>query len=123
MLRYRTAFIRSLVLISLATWVLADPLSLLQALTDPQEYSAACNVVRNAPVGTHGIQHHSDVLISSSTEGNPNSGEDPQSDELSFGDRNTLRLPDRSRAMALTGAFPHCFFFYTSAAPRAPPSA
>jgi hypothetical protein len=123
MLRYRTAFIRSLVLVWLATWVLADPLTLLQALTDPQEYSAACSVIRNGPVGTHVTQHHLDVLISSSTEGNPNSSEDPQSDELGFGDRITLWRPDRFRSVVQTVTLPHCFPFYTSAASRAPPSA
>lgn len=123
MLKYRTNFIRGLVLVWLATWVLADPLNLLQALTDPQEYSAAHSVIRNGPVGTHVTQHYLDVLISSSTEGNPNPNEDPQSDELGFGDRDTLWRPDRLWSVALTVALLHGFPFYTSAAPRAPPSA
>ena len=122
MLRYRTAFIRSLVLVWLATWVLADPLCLLQALMAPQEYSAAHSVIRNGPVGTHVTPHHLDVLISSSTEGNPNQNEDPQSDEFGFGHRGDLWRPDRVRSVALTVALPLYSPFSTSAAPRAPPS-
>ena len=63
MLKYRTAFMRSLVLVWLATWVLADPLCLLQELMAPQEYSSTCSVIRNVPVETHVTQHHMDVLI------------------------------------------------------------
>lgn len=122
MLKYRTAFIRSLVLVWLATWVLADPLCLLQELMAPQEYSAACSVIRNGPVGTHVAQHHLDVLISSSTEGNPNQSEDTPSDEFEFRDRVDGRS-DRVRSVALTVALPPCFPFSTSADPRAPPSA
>ena len=122
MLKYRTAFMRSLVLVWLATWVLADPLCLLQELMAPEEYSAACSVIRNGPVGTHVTQHHLDALISSSTEGNPNRSEDTPSDEFEFRDRVDGRS-DRVRSVALTVALPPCFPFSTSAAPRAPPSA
>lgn len=122
MLRYGTAFIRSLVLVWLATWVLADPLCLLQALMSPQEYSAVGSVIRNGPVRTHVTQHHQDVLISSSTEGNPNRSEDTYSDEFGFGDRVDVWRSDCIRSVALTVALPLCFPFSTSAAPRAPPS-
>ena len=123
MLKYRTAFIRSLVLVWLATWVLADPLCLLQELMAPQEYSAAGSIIRNGPVGTHVTQHYLDVLISSSTEGNPNQSEDTQSDEFGSGNRIDPRRFDRARPVALTVAFQLWFPFSTSAAPRAPPSA
>ena len=123
MLKYRTAFIRSLVLVWLATWVLADPLCLLQDLMAPQEYSAACSVIRNGPVGTHVTQHYLDVLISSSTEGNPNQSEDTPSGEFEFRDRVDVGRSDHVRSVALTVALPLCFPFSTSAAPRAPPSA
>ena len=122
MLKYRTTFIRSLVLLWLATWVLAEPMGLLQALMAPQEYSAACSAIRNGPVGTHVTQHYSDVIISSSTEGNPNRSEDPPSDEFGFRDRVDERS-NRVRSVALTVALPLCFPFSTSASPRAPPSA
>ena len=123
MLRYRAAFIRSLVLVWLVTWVLADPLCLLQALMVPQEYSSAGSVIRNGPVGTHITPHHVDVLIGSSAEGNPNQNEEPQSDELGFGDRLVEGRLDRVRSVVLTVVSPRCFPFSASAAPRAPPSA
>ena len=122
MLRYTMVFTRILVLVWLAAWVLADPLFLLQELMAPEEYSAACSVIRNGPVGTHVTQHYLDVLISSSTEGNPNQREDTPSDEFEFHDRVDGRS-DRVRSVALTVALPPCFPFSTSAAPRAPPSA
>ena len=124
MLKYRTAFIRSLVLVWLATWVLADPLCLLQELMAPEEYSAACSVIRNGPVGTHVTQHHLDVLINSSTEGNSNNqSEDTPSDEFELRDHVGVWRFDRVQSVALTVALPPCFPFSTSAAPRAPPSA
>ena len=124
MLRYGRAFVRSLILVWLATWLLADPLFLLQGLMAPEEYSAARSVFRNGPAGEqHFAAHYSDVLISSSTEGNPNQSEDTQSDEFGSGNRIDPRLFDRARPVALTVAFQLWFPFSTSAAPRAPPSA
>jgi len=123
MLRYGSAFVRSLILVWLATWLLADPLLLLQGLMTPVEYSAARSVIRNGPVGKHLEQHYSDFLISSSTEGNPNKSEDTQSDEFGSGNRIDPRRFDRARPVALTVAFQLWFPFSTSAAPRAPPSA
>jgi hypothetical protein len=123
MLRYGPAFIRSLVLVWLATWVLADPLFLLHELMAPQEYSAAHSFIRNGPVEKHLAQHYFDVRISSSTEGNPNQSEDIQSDESGSGSRFDLRRFDRARSVALTVTFQHWFPFFTSAAPRAPPFA
>jgi hypothetical protein len=102
---------------------LADPLFLLQGLMAPQEYSAARSVIRNGPVGKHLEQHYLDVLISSSTEGNPNQSKDTQSDEFGSGNRIDLRRFDRARSVALTVALQLSFPFPTSAAPRAPPSA
>ena len=123
MLKYRTAFIRNLVLVWLAIWVLADPLCLLQELMAPQEYSSTCSVIRNVPVGTHVTQHHLDALISSSTEANPNRSEDTTSDEFEFRERVDVWRFDRVQSVAPTVALPPCFPFSTSAAPRAPPSA
>ena len=124
MLRYGRAFVRSLILVWLATWLLADPLFLLQGLMGPEESSAARRVIRNGPAGEHHFAaHYSDVLISSSTEGNPNQSEDTQSDEFGSGNRIDPRLFDRARPVALTVAFQLWFPFSTSAAPRAPPSA
>ena len=123
MLKYRTAFTRILVLVWLATWVLADPLSLLQELMAPEEYSAARSVIRDGTVGNHVAQHYLDVFISSSTEGNPNRSEDTLSDEFEFRDRVDVWRSDRARSVALTVAFQPWFPFSTSAAPRAPPSA
>ncbi len=123
MLRYTTAFTRILVLVWLATWVLADPLSLLQELMAPEEYSAARSVIRDGTVGNHLAQHYSDVLISSSTEDNPNRSESIQSDEFGSGSHDDLRRPNHARSVALTVAFQPWFPFSTSAAPRAPPSA
>ena len=124
MLRYGRAFVRSLILVWLATWLLADPLFLLQGLMAPEESSAARRVIRNGPAGEHHFAaHYSDVLISSSTEGNPNQSEDTQSDEFGSGNRIDLWLFDRARPVALTVAFQLWFPFSTSAAPRAPPSA
>jgi hypothetical protein len=124
MLRYGSAFVRSLILVWLATWMLADPLLLLQGLMAPEEYSAARSVIRNGPAGEpHFAAHYSDVLISSSTEGTPNQSEDTQSDEFGSGNRIDLRRFDRARPVALTVAFQLWFPFSTSAAPRAPPSA
>jgi hypothetical protein len=124
MLRYGRAFVRSLILVWLATWLLADPLFLLQGLMAPEESSAARRVIRNGPAGEHHFAaHYSDVLISSSTEGNPNQSEDTQCDEFGSGNRIDPRLFDRARPVALTVAFQLWFPFSTSAAPRAPPSA
>ncbi len=124
MLRYGRAFVRSLILVWLATWLLADPLFLLQGLMAPEEYSAVRSVIRNGPAGEHHFaEHYSDVLISSSTEGNPNRSEDIQSDESGSGGRVDLRRFDHARPVALTVAFQLWFPSSTSAAPRAPPSA
>src|SRR2546427_4756368 len=124
MLRYGSAFVRSLTLVWLATWLLADPLFLLQDLMAPEEYSAARSVIRNGPAGGHHFAaHYSDVLISSSTEGNPNRSQDIQSDEFGSGNRIDPRRFDRARPVAVTVAFQLWFPFSTSAAPRAPPSA
>lgn len=123
MLRYRTTFIRSLVLVWMATWILADPLCLLQELMAPQEYSASSSVSRNGPLGTHVTQHHSDVLVSSSSEGNPNLREDPQPDESEFVDCVDMWRFDHVRVVDLTSVLPLRLPFSTTAAPRAPPSA
>lgn len=122
MLRYGPAFIRSLVLVWLATWVLADPLFLLHELMAPQEYSAAHSFIRNGPVEKHLAQHYSDALISSSTEGNPNRSEDIQSDEFGSGSRLNLRRFDHAQSVALTVALQPWFPFSTSTTPRAPPA-
>jgi len=124
MLRYGSVFVRSLILVWLATWILADPLFLLQDLMAPEEYSAARSVIRNGPAREHHFAaHYSDVLISSSTEGNPNRSQDIQSHEFASVVRDELRRFDRARPVALTVAFQLWFPFSTSAAPRAPPSA
>jgi hypothetical protein len=123
MLRYTTAFTHILVLAWLATWVLADPLFLLQEFMAPQEYSAAHSFTRDGPVEKHLAQHDFDARISSSTEGNPNRSEDIQSDESGFGSRVNLRQFGRAQLVVLTVASQHWFPFPTSAAPRAPPSA
>lgn len=122
MLQYTTAFTRILVLVWLATWVLADPLFLLQGLMAPEEYSTAHSVIRNGTVGKHLAQHYFDALISSSTEGNPNRSEDIQSDEFRSGSGVDLRLFDRAQSVALTVALQPWFPFSTSATPRAPPA-
>jgi hypothetical protein len=114
---------RSLVLLWLATWVLADPLCLLQALMAPQDDSAAYRFVQQGPVGAHVTQHHSDALVASSTEGNPNRVDETQSDELGPNDRVDLSRFDHALSVALTVALPSCFLCSTSAVPRAPPSA
>ena len=123
MLRYTTAFTRILVLAWLATWVLADPLFLLQELIAPQEHSAGHSFIRNGTVGKHFAPHYSDVRISSSTEGNPNRSEDIQSDEIGSGSGVDLRRFDHARLASLTVALQPWFSFSTSTAPRAPPSA
>ena len=123
MLRYTMVFTRILVLVWLATWVLADPLFLLQELMAPEEYSAARSVLRNGPVGKHFAQHYSDVLISSATEGNPNRSEEVQSDEFRSDNRIDLRRFDRAQSVPLTVAFQPWLPCSTSATPRAPPSA
>jgi len=122
MLRYTTAFTRILVLVWLATWVLADPLFLLQGLMAPEEYSTAHRVIRNGTVGKHLAAHYSDALISSSTEGNPNRSEDIQSGEFGSGSRADLQRFDRAQSVALTVALQPWFPFSTSATPRAPPA-
>jgi hypothetical protein len=101
---------------------LADPLFLLHELMAPQEYSAAHSFIRNGPIGKHLASHYFDVRISSSTEGNPNRGEDIQSDESGFSSRFDLRRFDRARPVTLAVAVQHWFPFTTSAVPRAPPS-
>ncbi len=58
MLRYGRAFVRSLILVWLATWLLADPLFLLQGLMAPEKYSAARRVIRNGPAGEHHFAAH-----------------------------------------------------------------
>ena len=123
MLKYRTTFVRSLILIWLATWILADPLALIQGLMAPQEYSAAYNVLRNGPFGKHFAPHYLDARISSSTEGNPNRSEDIQSDESGSGSCVDQRRFSHPQLVALTVACQPWFPFSTSAAPRAPPSA
>jgi hypothetical protein len=123
MLRYTTAFTRILVLAWLATWVLADPVFLLQELMAPQEHSAGHSFIRNGTVGKHFAPHNSDARISSSTESNPNRSEEIQSDESGSGSRVDLRRFDRAQSVALTVAFQPCSPFSTSATPRAPPSA
>src|SRR5205085_12090280 len=97
MLKYGTTFIRNLVLVWLATWILADPLFLLQDLIAPQEYSAASSVLQNGPVEKHVAPHSMDVRIGSSTEGNPNRSEDIQSDESGSVGPVDLRRFDRAR--------------------------
>ena len=123
MLRYTTAFTRILVLVWLATWVLADPLFLLQGLMAPEEYSAGHSFTRNGPLEKHLAPHDFDARISSSTENNPNRSVENQSDKSGSGSRVDLRRFDRARSVALTVTFQHWFPFSTSAAPRAPPSA
>lgn len=123
MLRYGAAFIRCLLLVWLATWLLADPLLLLQELMAPQDYSAGHSFIRNGPVEKHLAQHDFDVRINSSTEGNPNRSEDIQSDESGSGSRVDQRRFGRAQLVALTVASQPWFPFSTSAAPRAPPSA
>jgi hypothetical protein len=123
MLRYTTAFTRILVLAWLATWVLADPVFLLQELMAPQEHSAGHSFIGNGTVGKHFAPHNSDARFSSSTENNPNRSEENQSDESGSGSRVDLRRFDRAQSVALTVPFQPWFPFSTSAAPRAPPSA
>jgi hypothetical protein len=123
MLKYGPTFVRSLVLVWLVTWILADPLFLLHDLMAPQEYSAAHSFIRNGPVEKHLAQHYLDVRISSSTEGNSNRSQDIQSDESGFASRRfDLRRVDRGRLVTLTVGYQHWFPFPTSAVPRAPPS-
>ena len=123
MLRYGPSFIRCLLLVWLATWVLADPLFLLQELMAPQEYSSAHSFIRNGPVEKHLAQHDFDARISSSTEGNPTQSKNIQSDESRSGSRVDQRRFGRAQLVALTVASQPWFFFSASAAPRAPPSA
>ena len=121
MLRYDKVFIRGLIVIWLATWVFADPLFLVQELIAPEEYSPAYRVIRNAPTGKHVTPHSVDARISSSTEGNPNRGEDIQSDHSGFGSPFDLRQFDRARPVVLMVVFQHWLLFSTAAASRAPP--
>ena len=121
MLKYRTAFVRGLVLMWLTTWVLADPLWLFQTVMTPQEHIAARSVIGNRPAGTHVTQHHLDALLSSSTEGNPNPKEDVQSDEIKLGDRPDMLRSNGFWSVVHTPSFPRYFAFFTSASPRAPP--
>lgn len=123
MLSYGPSFIRCLLLVWLATWVLADPLFLLQEFMAPQEYSSAHSFIRNGPVEKHLAQHDFDARIGSSTEGNPNRSEDIQSDESGSGSRVDLRRFSSAQIVALTIASQPWFPLSTSAAPRAPPSA
>jgi hypothetical protein len=123
MLKYGPTFVRSLVLVWLTTWVLADPLFLLQEFTAPEEYSAAHNAIRNDPLGKHLAQHYLDVRISSSTEGNSKRGEDIQSDRSVSVGSVDLRRFDRAQPVTQTVALQHWLPFSTSTAPRAPPSA
>ena len=121
MLRFPSAFTRVLLLAWLATWVLADPLFLLQELMGPQENSAGHSFIRNGTVGHNLAPHNSDARISSSTENDPNRSEENQSDESESGSRADLRRFDRAQSVAMTVAFQPWFPFPTSAAPRAPP--
>lgn len=123
MLRYGPSFIRCLLLVWLATWVLADPLLLLQELIAPQEHSAGHSFIRNGPVEKHLAQHDFDARIGSSTEGNPNRSEDIQSDESVSGSRVDLRRFGSAQSVALTVASQPWFPFSSSTTPRAPPSA
>ena len=124
MLKFGTTLIRSLVLICLATWILAYPLFLLEGLMAPQEYSPAHSVIRSGPVGKHLAQHYWDVRISSSTEeGDPNHSENLLFDELGFSRHVDTRRFDRTRSVVLTSSVQSRLPFSTSAAPRAPPSA
>jgi hypothetical protein len=120
MLKYGTTFVQSLALVWLATWVSADPLSLLQELTAPEEYSSADSVIRNGPIGKHLAQHYLDARISSSTEGNSNRSQDIHSGD-GFVNRVDLRRFDRGRSVTRTVTFQHWLPFSTSATPRAPP--
>lgn len=122
MLRYRPTFVHSLVLLWLVTWVLADPLCLLQALMAPQEDSAAYRLVQQGPVGAHVTQHHADVLLNSSTEGSSSRVEDDQSDELGSVDRVDIWRSDRAPLVELTDDLLPNLLLPTSATPRAPPS-
>ena len=123
MLRYTTVFTRILVLAWLATWVLSDPLFLLQELMAPQEHSAGYSFIGNGTVGKHFAPHYSDVRVSSSTESNPNRSEEIQSDESGSGNHVDLRRFNRAQSAALTAVFQPWSPFPTSATPRAPPSA
>ena len=123
MLRYTTVFTRILVLAWLASWVLSDPLFLLQELMAPQEHSAGYSFIGNGTVGKHFAPHYSDVRVSSSTESNPNRSEEIQSDESGSGNHVDLRRFDRAQSAPLTAAFQPWSPFSTSATPRAPPSA
>lgn len=122
MLRYRPTFVRSLVLLWLVTWVLADPLCLLQALMAPQEDSAAYRLVQQRPVGAHVTQHHADALLNSSTEGSSSRIEDDQSDELGTVDRVDIWRSNRAPLVEPTDDLPPNLLLPTSATPRAPPS-
>ena len=122
MLKYGPTFVRSLLLVWLFTWILADPLFLLQDFMAPQEFSTAHSFIRNGPVDKHVAQHYLDVRISSSTEGTSNRSQEIEADESGFGSRVDLRRIDRSQLVTLTVSFQHWFPFPTSAVPRAPPS-
>lgn len=120
MLSYKPVFVRGLVLVWLATWMLADPLHLLQALVAPQSDVSARHVFRSGGVEKQIAQHHANVLIGSPTEGNSARRGGAQSDEFVAADPAATQRFDRARLLALTFVSKPVYRFSASTAPRAP---
>ena len=87
----------------------------------PPEYTAATNI-RSGPVKTNVAQHHSDVLLSSSTEGSRDGSEDAQSDEFKTGGQAETGQFDHISLAGLKVPVQPWTVFPTSGAPRAPPA-
>ena len=122
-MRYGAAFVRSLIFVWLAAWVLADPIALLQLLLDPSKYSDAGYVLRQETAGTHFAKHHSDALVASSTEGSAQRSEDSQADEdeLGAGSRADQQRLGLAHSVSLIVEADPSGFFAALTPPRAPP--
>ena len=123
-MNYGPVFVRSLVIVWLATWVLADPIALLQIFFAPSDYFAADYVFREESARTQFAKHHVDVLIGSSSEGGGQRSEESHADEddLAAAPRTDQEGLDRTWSSRLSIRASVSRFYFALTPPRAPPA-
>lgn len=123
-MKFGPAFVRSLIFVWLATWVPADPIALLQVFLVPSEDTVGTYAFRRDSNGGQFARHHSEALISSSTEGSDQRNEESQADEDEGGASSHVeqrRLDPAVASRLAVGAYSSKFYFSLTP-PRAPPA-
>lgn len=122
MLKYRTRFIRALILLWLVTWTSSDPLYLLQGLLGPQDITVGSTVLRAVPLEDQISYHHQDLLLNGPTESNSKGGSDKPSDELNSSRRADLDRSNNATLKPWAAKLPPLTRLPASVSPRSPPS-